>query len=141
MAKPVCTYCGEYEGVLLVTNLDDGETQVVCGNDLLMWTLSMTGQLTQGMTLDQAMAYGNLLDAIKANDPREPAKVTRSKPRKAEPAPEPPAAVSTTEPAHPGRIDVPVPCDICGATTATGDAEKLTCDGCGTVLATADEAR
>lgn len=140
MSKPVCTYCDTYEGVLLVTNLDDGETQSVCGNDLLMYSLSMASQLSQGMTVEQCDQFGALLDAIKASDIR-PAKPAGR--RRAPKAPDPEPAMQVPGRAElPSltRIDVPEQCGDCGSTTALGDAEKLVCEGCGNVLATADEA-
>jgi hypothetical protein len=140
MAKPVCTYCDTYEGHLLVTVLDDGETQSVCGNDLLMWALSMTATLTEGMTLDQAEAYSEQLDAIRANDPRptKPAGRKRAPRATAEPvAPVPPGGA---ELADLTRVELPIPCESCGSETALGDSHKLVCEGCGAVIATADEA-
>lgn len=140
MAKPVCTYCDTYEGVLLVTNLDDGETQSVCGNDLLMYSLSMAAQLSQGMTAEQCDQYGALLDAIKANDVR-PAKPAgrRRAPKAPDPAPAPQGSDGLETPAL-TRVELPKPCEECGSMTAVGDTVKLWCEKCGTVLATADEA-
>lgn len=140
MAKPVCTYCAEFQGVLLVTNLDDGETQVVCGNDLVMYSLSFASQLTQGMTPEQSEAYGELLDQIRANDARPPKPAGRRRTSKAEPAHEPPPPPVVAQWAPEGTVALPEPCQLCGSKTATGDAVKLVCDGCDTVLATADEA-
>lgn len=118
------------------TNLDDGDTHVICGSDLLMYALSMTASLTDGMTIEQATAYAELLDAIYAHDPRgpKPPPATAGKRRKSQP--EPDVAESGSEPAVDGSVALLEPCGQCGARTATGDAEKLTCDGCGAVLAT-----
>lgn len=139
MAKPVCTYCDENQGVLLVTNLDDGETQVVCGGDLVMWSLSMASQLTQGMTLEQSWEHAEALDMLKANDVRPVKAAPRSKPRKSAPEQVPPSAPQAPEAVPPGRVTLPEPCELCGSLTAIGDADKLTCEGCDTVLATASE--
>lgn len=140
MAKPVCTYCDTYEGVLLVTNLDDGETQSVCGNDLLMYSLSMAAQLSQGMTVEQCDQFGALLDAIKANDVRPAKPAGRKRAPKAPTAdPAPQGSDGADMPAL-TRVDLPEACPTCGCGTALGDAVKLTCEQCGEVLATADEA-
>lgn len=140
MAKPVCTYCDTYEGVLLVTNLDDGETQSVCGNDLIMYSLSMASQLAQGMTAEQCEQYGALLDAIKAADIR-PARPAGRKRAPRTPSGDPVLAVPDgSEMPALDRVDLPEPCSQCGSTTALGDAAKLVCEGCGNLLATADEA-
>lgn len=140
MAKPVCTYCDTYEGVLLVTNLDDGETQSVCGNDLLMYSLSMASQLSQGMTTEQCEQYGELLDAIKANDIRQARPAGRRRASRATPADPAPEVPGQSEIPSLARVDLPEPCSACGCGTALGDAQKLVCEQCGEVLATADEA-
>lgn len=140
MAKPTCTFCGQYEGILMDTNLDDGDTQVVCTNDLMMYALSMASSLTAGMTQEQAEAYAQLLDAIYANDPRGPKPPAPAAGRKRRSAPEPEMPPDGSEAASDGSVALLEPCGQCGAKTATGDAEKLTCDGCGAVLATADQA-
>lgn len=144
------------------TNLNDGETQVICGVCLPMYALNMAAALTAGMEKEEALTYADALDTIYANDPRAP-KSDRLRPRgkgKAQAAGQAaqgsaadlPAAV----PAEPGAtasvpvdgaerpagafVDMPEPCGACGSTTALGDAEKLTCAGCGEVIATADQA-
>lgn len=139
MPKPACTFCGENEGVLMDTNLDDGETNVVCGPDLLMYSLSMTASLTDGMTKEQAETFAELLDAIYAHDPRgpKPPAPAAGRKRKVQAAPDLPPDGS--EAAADGVVALLSPCSQCGATTAHGDAEKLTCDGCGAVLATVDD--
>lgn len=140
MAKPVCTFCEQWEGVLMDTNLETGDTQVICGSDLLMYALSMTAALTAGMTTADADTYADLLDQIRANDPRPPKPPAKGG-RKPKPATEPgDLAYDHVVDDNLTRLDMPKPCTQCGGTTATGDKEKLTCDGCGAVIATADEA-
>lgn len=137
--KPACTFCEGNEGALIISSLDDGDTQIACGVCLPMVALGMAAQLTQGMTIDQANAYAEMLDQIHANDPRPPKPPARGGKRKqaaADPEPPPPDGSET---AATVTIELPQPCTQCGATTATGDADKLVCDGCGAVLATADE--
>lgn len=139
MAKPACTFCEQNEGVLMDTNLDDGETQVVCGPCLPGYALGIAAALTQGMTPAQAAGYGELFDQIAGNDrrpPKPPAKGARGKRQRATPAEQPPDG---SEQAAAGLVRLPAPCPQCGGETATGDAEKLACDGCGLVLATADD--
>jgi len=138
--KPTCTYCGEFQGVLMVTNLDDGDTQIVCPNDILMWTLSMTAQLTTGMPADVAQAYGSLLDQIKANDPREAKPAPRRRTSKPAAAPQAQSEPGSSEGASLALVDLPEPCPQCGHAQGVGDETKLACAECGTVLATADEA-
>lgn len=121
------------------TNLDDGDTQVICTNDLLMYVLTMTASLTVGMTKEQAEAYAELLDAIYANDPRGPKPPAKSGGRRRKAETQPDAASDDSEAAADDSVALLAPCAQCGATTATGDAEKLTCDGCGAVLATVDD--
>lgn len=140
MAKPTCTFCGEYEGVLMDTNLDDGETQVVCANDILMYVLGMAAALTSGMTREQADAYAPSLDAIYANDPRgpkPPAPPKRSKRTAGVSDPLPPDGPQVD---GDGLIALLTPCPQCGGKTAVGDADKLSCADCEAVLATADDA-
>lgn len=136
MAKPTCTFCGQYEGVLMDTNLDDGETNVVCPNDLLMYSLSMAAAITDGMTKEQAEAYAEQLDAIYVHDPRgpkPPAPARGRKPRVAAAPDLPPDGAGSNAD---GSVALLEPCAQCGGKTATGDAEKLVCDDCGAVLAT-----
>lgn len=139
MAKPTCTFCGEYEGVLMDTNLDDGDTQVVCANDLLMYVLGMAAAISDGMTNEQAEAYAQSLDAIYEHDPRGPKPPAPRGGRKAKVTVEPELPPDGSEAAPDGSVALLTPCAQCGAKTATGDADKLTCDGCGAVLATADD--
>lgn len=136
MAKPTCTFCGQFEGVLMDTNLDDGDTHVICGNDLLMYSLSMASSLTDGMTKEQAEAYAELLDAIYAHDPRGPKPPPASSGRKRRVAAVPDLPPDGSESNADGSVALLAPCAQCGGLTAHGDAEKLTCDGCGAVLAT-----
>lgn len=140
MAIPTCTFCERNPGILLSANLDDGETNVVCGPDLMSYALTMAATLTQGMTPEQGQALGDLLDQIAANDPRPPKPPSGKsrKPKAAPAAPEQPAGA----PGDPERVTVTLdePCRQCGSETATGDTVKLTCDGCGAVLATRDDA-
>lgn len=140
MAKPVCTYCGDFEAILLMTNMDDGDTQAICPSDVPMFILSMAGQVTEGMTPEQSEQFGALFDQIKANDARTPAPAARKRAAKSAPPADPPPPTAAPEAATAARVELPEPCPLCGSQTATGDAEKLTCDGCGTVLATADDA-
>jgi len=64
---------------LMDTNLQDGETQVICGPCLPAYALGMAAALTEGMTPEAAVLYGPALDTIYANDPRAP-KIDRLKP-------------------------------------------------------------
>lgn len=141
MPKPACTFCEVNEGVLMDTNLDDGETQVICGADLPAYALGMAAAMLQGMPRSQAEALSEALDAIYAADPRAPKPPAGRGGRKpkGQPAPEVPPD-GAQQPAT-ASVDLPVPCESCGGVTATGDAEKLTCDGCGAVIATAHDAR
>jgi len=138
--KPTCTYCGEFQGALMVTNLDDGDTQIVCPNDILMWTLSMTAQLTTGMPADVAEAYGSLLDQIKANDPRETKPAPRKRTPKAASAPAAQSVPDGSESDSLGLVELPEPCPDCSSRMGRGDATSLVCVECDRVLATADEA-
>lgn len=160
MAKPPCSFCGENEAILLDSNLDDGETQGICGEHLPMYALTMAATLTVGFTVEQSEAYGELFDQIAANDARpRPKKTGRGGKSSSEvtsaPAADAPPTGSTahdpssipsaSETVNPpsqstdeGHVSLPEPCPQCGGKSATGDEYKLTCDGCGTVLATAD---
>src|SRR5712691_8952762 len=69
MAKPACTVCGQNEGMLMVTSLDDGDTQVICGPDLPGFALGMAAGLTEGMEPDEASRYGDAFYAIAAHSP------------------------------------------------------------------------
>lgn len=141
MANPACTFCEQYEGVLIATNLDDGDTQTLCGGCLPGWAIGMAAGLIGSMTPEQAAEHYDAIDQVYAADPRKPPPPAAPKGRKprtrpqSEPPPDGPDSDAAT------AVQLPEPCDICGSLTATGDAVKLTCDGCGKVLATADEAR
>src|SRR5215469_17930637 len=123
MAKPTCTFCGEFEGVLMDTNLDDGDTHVICGNDLMMYGLSMAASLTDGMTKEQAEAYGELLDAIYAHDPRGPKPPPARGGKRRQAQAEPDVALDGTQPDGSESVALLNPCAQCGGLTATGDAE------------------
>lgn len=136
MANPVCSYCGQYEAVLMDTSLADGETQMPCTNCLLPHALSLAGAVTAGMTKEQADAYGELLDAIYANDPRDPKAppTPPRKPRSKAKATQTAAGDADSDAAV--SVELDDPCAQCGSREATGDAHKLVCDGCGAVLET-----
>lgn len=162
MSLPVCTHCEEYEGVLMVTTLTDGDTQVICPNDILLYALTLAATISEGMTLEQAEAYAEQLDRIRANDPRHasqpPSKRSARANAAADDATRCPVCKQTRgrhskwcsatseQPPDGARSDAttPValvpPCDTCGGTTATGDAAKLVCDECGAVIATEPDA-
>lgn len=70
MAKPPCTMCEQFEGLLMMTNLDDGDTQVICVPDLPAFALGMAAGVTQGLTPDEAEAYGDAFDQLAQNDTR-----------------------------------------------------------------------
>lgn len=138
MAKPACTFCEVNEGVLMSTNLADGETVIVCGTCITGYALGLAATVTQGMDAAEAETYAGTLDAIRANDPRaarRPAKPKRQRPAVSAP-PQPPLDGLESDAA--GSVALPAPCGVCGSLTATGDADKLACDGCGRVIAYAD---
>jgi hypothetical protein len=139
MANPACTFCEQNEGVMMSTNLTDGDTVIACGACLPGYALGMAAAVTQGMEQHEALQYADALDTIYANDPRAP-KSDRLRPRgktRKTAAPEPPADVAVSYATD--TVSLVPPCSECGGETATGDANKLTCDGCGTVIATASE--
>lgn len=70
MALPICTHCEQREGIFMATLLTDGDTQVICGDDLMLYAITLAATLTDGMTLEAADAYSEQLDAIYAHDPR-----------------------------------------------------------------------
>jgi hypothetical protein len=143
------------------TNLDNGDTNVVCVNELTMYALTLAAEFTRGMTLEMAEAYAPLLNAIQDNDPRwrqpslydsdtGPAEPDTPDDTSADPPveggpPVPIVAILGADGRDTGMtiigntIAIPPGTCACGSETATGDDQKLTCDGCGTVLATADE--
>lgn len=141
MAKPPCTFCGKHEGVMMATTLDDGDTQVACGNCMPAYAIGLATAIIGGMSKAEAGAYSDALDQMYASDPRGP-KAPPAKPggrrRKADapdvPPDGPPEAAAVT-------VALDPPCTSCGSEAATGDAEKLTCNGCGLVIATADESQ
>lgn len=140
MAKPVCTYCAEFEAILLMTNMDDGDTQAICPNDVPMFILSMAAQITEGMTPEQSEQYGQLLDQIMANDARPPKPRPRGRAAKAAPPVDPPPVPDVAVAPALARVELPEACPTCGNGTALGDADKLVCEQCGKVLATSDDA-
>lgn len=158
MANPACSYCGQYEAILSDVSLIDGESQSPCANCLLPHALSLAGAATDGMTIEVADAYAELLDAIYANDPRQvfgrlegTAAEMEAASNGSQPPPKAPApsarksrakakaaqvASDGSESDPPVSVELDDPCPHCGSREATGDAHKLTCDGCGAVLAT-----
>lgn len=81
MALPTCTFCEQNQGVLMATNLADGDTQVACGPCLPGYALGMAAAMTDGMPPEAAEAYAAAFDAIYDNDPR-PGKPVRQAPAK-----------------------------------------------------------
>lgn len=75
MAQPVCNFCDNEYGLLMDTNLMEGDTKVVGANCLIGYALSMAVAVTAGMSPDTAVAYGDLFDQIAANGTR-PERVT-----------------------------------------------------------------
>jgi hypothetical protein len=162
MANLTCSLCEQEQGLLMDTNLQDGDTTIVGPACMAGYALTMAASLTEGMPPEAGEAYGELLDRIAANDPRPP----KDAPRKRrgplsktladdsqEPVPDSPdihadgpAASAGTEAPPPVPSDVPVavtlpePCPDCGATEGTGDDAKVVCNGCGKVIATTGEA-
>lgn len=67
MAKPVCTMCSTYEGVLMHTNLVDGDTVVVCATDLLSFAIGMAAELTSEISTEQVQEYLSTLIQIAVN--------------------------------------------------------------------------
>ena len=101
MAAPTCTMCEENQGVLMDTNLQDGETQVICGPCLPGYVLGMATVLTAGMSVQESEAYGPMLDAIAANDQR-PAKPPATNARVRSPKSRQPEYSATAPPAETG---------------------------------------
>jgi hypothetical protein len=139
MPLPICTHCEQYEGLLMTTMLTDGDTQVICANDLLLYVLTLAATVTEGLTVQLADAYASQLDAIYAHDPRPIARPARRAKASAKTQPSPEVPARGPELDGTATIQLVPPCDSCGGTTATGDAHKLVCDECGTVIAAADD--
>jgi hypothetical protein len=139
MALPVCTFCEQYEGVYMGTNLADGDTQVICAYDMPAFALGMAAAVTEGMTKVQADQYGESLDAIYAHDPRAPQRPAAKAKAKAKQPPPPQDPPDSAQSDAAVTVALVPPCDQCGSTTATGDAHKLVCNECGAVIATADD--
>lgn len=143
------------------TNLDSGETNIICGPCLPAFSVGMAAALTVGMTLEVANELAPVLDELYANDPRgkwvAASAATKSRRGKgaqsADGATDAPAPTDTgkdagdpasgsqtaTEPPEATAVVLDPPCSQCGSGAATGDRVKLVCDGCGAVIATADE--
>lgn len=139
MALPVCTHCEQYEGVLMVTTLTDGDTQVICPNDILLYAITLAATLTTDMTKAQADMYAEQLDAIYAHDPRAIARPAAKRTAKAKQPPPPDVPPDSSERPVGETVALVPPCSSCGGTTATGDALKLVCNECGSVIATEPE--
>ncbi len=116
MAKPRCTFCEENEGVLMVTNLVDGDTQIVCGIDLPGFALGMAAAMTDGMTPEESEMHGAALDAIRAHDCRVAADSKAGKRSGGKRA-----AKSAPENA----------CPSCGGALLPQDDGQSTCGACG----------
>lgn len=124
----------------MVTNLEDGDTQVVCGDDLIMFALTLAATMAPGMTAEQAVAFGGQLDAIAAADTRPPKPPAR-RPRAKAGAAEPPTAGSEPPVADSGQlVALPKPCEVCGSETGAAVEDKLVCANCHEVLSTVAEA-
>jgi hypothetical protein len=158
MAIPACTFCEQYEGTLMVTNLNDGDTHIACLHCLPSFALGLAAAFTEGITMEQAKAYAKELDTIYANDPRPAKRQARAKGKGATLAAVPdvppdgpqgdaeartatgatpdPQAGSVAHSGAPGAIVLDPPCPLCGGTEGTGTDTKLTCDSCGAVIAT-----
>lgn len=137
MALPVCTHCEQYEGVLMVTTLTDGDTQVICPQDILLYALTLAATLTEGMTKEQVTAYQEQADKLIANLHAAMLPPASKTPRKRQPPPAAPVPPDGPQSDAAALVALVPPCSECGGTTATGDAAKLVCNECGAVIATA----
>lgn len=70
MAQPICSFCESEHGILMVTDIIDGDTKVVGASCLPGYALAMTATVTTGMQPELAKAYGEYFDAIARNDSR-----------------------------------------------------------------------
>lgn len=161
MANLSCTLCDAESGVLMVTMLEDGDTQIVGPQCMPGYALSMAAAATQGLPRESGDAFGELFDAVAANDPRPPKSPEHgsksARKRSANTAqleveqstgtklPSPPGEPGTPQTSGSGEtatttpVLLETPCSTCGGVAATGDDTKVTCDGCGTVLATREQ--
>jgi hypothetical protein len=138
VAKPTCTFCDAEDGLLMDTNLNDGETQVVGPNCLLGYILGMAAAMIGGMSEDEAKTHAEVLDTIYSLDRKPPKPPARGGGRKPKTTVQPEIPLDEPQSDATATVELPDPCSQCGSKTATGDAEKLTCDGCGAVLASVD---
>jgi hypothetical protein len=138
MANPTCTFCEQYEGVLMATNLINGDTVIACGQCVPGYALGMSAGIIGGMSKEDAKQYAGAIDQVYASDPRGPKPPPAPKGRKPRQAPPPEVVPDAAPDAAPEVVAMPDPCSACGGMEALGDADKLACRTCGAVIATAD---
>jgi hypothetical protein len=89
-----CTLCEENQAVMVATNLDGGDTVAPCGPCLPGYSLSLAAAMTDGMPPEIAEAYGDMFDAVAANDSR----IKKSQKSRSKPSSHPGQTASTPEP-------------------------------------------
>lgn len=82
MAQPVCNFCEQEYGVIMVTDLIDPSTNSIGGQCLIGYAMSLAAAVTANISPDGAEAYGELFDQIAANDSRRPRVVPPTEPGK-----------------------------------------------------------
>lgn len=133
MAFPPCSFCGQYECVLMLTSTADGDTVTPCGNCAPGFILTMAAGVVEGMTPGEAESHADALDALAAvrTPPPAPAKRSgkRSGPAEAKSEPEPDASSGQTS-AHP----LLAICPNCDQVVEAGDLEEAKCPNCLTLF-------
>lgn len=135
MAFPPCSFCGQYECVLMLTSTADGDTVTPCGNCAPGFILTMAAGVVEGMTRDDAESHAEALDALAAVRTPPPPAVKRSGKRsgpaepKSEPEPDPPTPL-------PGELPLLAECPKCGGIVDVTGPGTTDCPQCGTEYAT-----
>lgn len=133
MALPPCSFCGEYECVLMLTSTADGDTVTPCGNCAPGFILTMAAGIVEGMTPDEAESHAEALDALAAVRTPPPPTVKRSGKRSgpAEPKPEPTPDTASGQASAQPLLAI---CPNCDQVTEAGDLGEAKCPSCLTVF-------
>lgn len=134
MAFPPCSFCGQYECVLMLTSTADGDTVTPCGNCAPGFILTMAAGVVEGMTPEEAESHAEALDALAAVRAPVPAPVKRSGKRsgpaeaKSEPTPDEPVTL-------PGELPLLGQCPKCDHIMDVTGPGTIECGQCGTEYA------
>lgn len=135
--QPVCTFCEDEYGLLMDTDLMEGDTKVIGPSCLIMYSLSLAANVTINISPELAEAYGELFDKIAANDSRRKTVNPPSEPEKQPPDGSVNTSAATQSGDSPASSDTTFPCPECQHPVTDDDGDGIRdCPNCGERFAT-----